>query len=190
MPQYQFHKRITIAWLDPKTYWPDQETKKTHFVDLASVASTISSHKKRQSLWSTMDILAWKKKRAVILSNDTLDLRVGKIYCQLSNENHLPEEASVHTKRGLDNYYNRSKSGRVRNRILQFKVYRVHLCLSCYAKFHEIEELVGQKEQKGSVLLLYWDSQQQIMSTHNWIMINSRVILLLFVVSIYNVQYI
>ena len=67
-----------------------------------------------------MDALKDKKRpRATALTNESLDPRVGKVCCQLSNRRHLPEEASPYAKCALHNYSDPSENGRVRGGTLR-----------------------------------------------------------------------
>jgi hypothetical protein len=153
MKHYEFRKKVALAWLDSKQFWPTRmKNNKTAAQAQTSVqdsqrdsvpgSSNTSGHtsgKHTRSSTSSGDASS-KRHRACKFTDETLDPRTGHLRDRLTvgHGKHMPEPGSDTAKCGLHSW---GANQRVRAQILKCTTCGVHLCVKCYKPFHTTQEV-------------------------------------------------
>ena len=134
---YEFIRAVTLAWIDPKLYWPVKSKKRASSSSVCDTSTTSSSRTSKKS----------KKirKRNATLSDLSLDPYSGTLRCRLGSRlTRLPEEEeNGETSCQMHYWINKSK---YRKQLVKCAACQVTLCLKCYKIFHDRPDLMSLKE--------------------------------------------
>jgi hypothetical protein len=174
MSHYEFRKRIALAWMNPDKYWPNRFSKKaqnssaggTNSTNTASSQSTLSRKRGPDSLDSESSSVCNKKKcYGVRVTDRNLDPRTGELRNRLGfgPGQHGPVVPSQkYPACALHNWaYYGNKDGVVRKQILFCDTCKVSLCVPCWKRFHEIQEVADLKASMGASSNLEYDKTKK-----------------------------
>jgi hypothetical protein len=140
MSHYEYRKCITLAWIEPDTYWPDRyKNKNNKQAGITESAISVDGSRKRQLGTDSASVTS-SKKRAVAVNDDSMDPRTGKLRNRLiaGHGLHMPEESTHDAKCGLHFWATRERKRG--GKVLNCSTCKVSLCINCFKLFHTVQE--------------------------------------------------
>ena len=134
---YKFIRAVTLAWIDPKPYWPVQSNKRASSSSVCDTATTSSPRKSKKS--KTI------RKRNATLSDLSLDPYSGSLRCCLDSRLTRLTEEDEKGETSCQMQYWMDKSN-YQKQLMKFDAFQVTLCLKCYKIFHDRPDLMSLKE--------------------------------------------
>ena len=177
MSHYNFRKAITLAWIDPATYWPDRMNKtcmlqeqwttetQTTSASSNSERNDVSTSSSNRSSWSckqlvassgsmqTNGIEAIKKKHAIPVNNMTLCPQTGMLWHHLNVHRgaHMPK--SSENKEPKCTLHSWGANTKNRAQILKCGTCGVHLYIKFFGKFHTVPEVEDLRRSSNPMSL-------------------------------------